>query len=169
MQIKIESDEQGNIKKIITHNNKAPGLLRIAVVGDYRKTKAKSTTMVDVKNSNEIKQIATRVLDKPVESLKFRFNANLSAMGHGILVQDATQKYQPANSPTVFVKLFDDGQDIDAAIAAEIFPTLEETPAEAAIVTPPAEIVPALEETPAEVVTTPINAVEDAKIDEEVL
>jgi hypothetical protein len=137
MKITFHKNPDGTIYTVKDHNNKAPGLLRV-FVGDHRPNGEKrpgvgdiaadlawrrSVKMTDVKKNPDFKKAILDYMQKTEADVVFRFNRNcgcaMCPCSPGILVQDATQKYQPANVNEIWVDIFNDDQDPDAILAAE--------------------------------------------------
>lgn len=112
----VKENEQ--VKVTRGHNNKAPGLLRVFIVDAEQKLGPK---MADIKKDLKFQTLISEYMQKPAGELLFRYNGNLGQEGKkGILIQDATKKFQDANANEITV--------VVSADVAEA-PALAEAPA----------------------------------------
>jgi hypothetical protein len=98
------------------HNNRAPGLLRV-FVNDNRAVPTKK--MADIKKNPEFQKMVLEYMNREASTVLFRFNGNLIAGGgKGILIQDATQKFQNAQADAIGVIVSDDVVVVPVDMAA---------------------------------------------------
>jgi hypothetical protein len=137
MQVFLQKDKDGKVSEGFEHNNKAPGLLRV-FISDHRPNGEerpgmkdiaadfawrRSVKMTDVKKDATFKKVIAEFVQKPESDLLYRFNRHcgcaMCPCSPGILIQDKTQHYQPANVKEVWVDIFNDDQNPDVILAEE--------------------------------------------------